>query len=53
MHSRLLWPPDLIDLMATDTNDRPQVSIREDKQGNIIWTGLKEAKVASAPEVMG
>lgn len=43
---------DLIDLMATDSYDRPQVSIREDKQGNIIWMGLKEARVSSASEVM-
>ena len=41
----------LVDLLAADSEDRPQVTIREDK-GTIIWSGLREAKVSGAKEVM-
>jgi hypothetical protein len=41
-------------LLAGDTSmaERPQVTIREDKSGTIIWSGLREAKVSSAADVM-
>ena len=43
---------DLIDLLAGDADVRPTVQIREDKNGTIIWSGLREVRVASAIEVM-
>lgn len=42
----------LIDLLAGDADVRPTVQIREDKEGNIIWSGLREVKVSNALEVM-
>ncbi|GAA6019601.1 hypothetical protein JCM11491_002819 [Sporobolomyces phaffii] len=47
-----IYNEDLIDLLAGDADVRPTVQIREDKQGNIIWSGLREVKVSSAAEVM-
>lgn len=32
--------------------DRPAVTIREDKAGHILWTGLREMKVGSVADVM-
>lgn len=46
-----LYNEDLIDLLAEETEDRPQVTIREDK-GLIIWSGLREMKVSNAMDVM-
>ena len=40
------------DLLASDAGERPQVTIREDKHGTIIWTGLREVKVTNAMDVM-
>lgn len=47
-----IYNEDLIDLLAGREDVRPTVQIREDKAGNIIWSGLKEVKVDSAAEVM-
>lgn len=47
-----IYNEDLIDLLAGDLDVRPAVQIREDKAGNIIWSGLREVKVSSAAEVM-
>lgn len=47
-----IYNEDLIDLLAGDLDVRPTVQIREDKQGNIIWSGLREVKVSSAAAVM-
>lgn len=47
-----IYNEDLIDLLAGDLDVRPTVQIREDKAGNIIWSGLREVKVSSAAEVM-
>lgn len=47
-----IYNEDLIDLLAGEGDARPTVQIREDKQGNIIWSGLREVKVSSAADVM-
>ncbi|KAA1129840.1 hypothetical protein PGTUg99_000108 [Puccinia graminis f. sp. tritici] len=50
-----IYNEDLIDLIACSTapaNTLPQVTIREDKDGNIIWSGLKEVKVTRASEAL-
>ncbi|KAL8281012.1 hypothetical protein RQP46_006691 [Phenoliferia psychrophenolica] len=47
-----IYNEDLIDLLAGDGDARPTVQIREDKNGNIIWSGLREVKVYSAADVM-
>ena len=49
-----IYNEDLIDLLAGDlgADERPAVQIREDKHGNIIWSGLRELKVLTAQEVM-
>ncbi|KAI0672882.1 kinesin [Trametes maxima] len=47
-----IYNEDLIDLLA-DTGGKRDVQIREDKQGHIIWEGLREVNVKSAHEVMG
>ncbi|SCV69289.1 BQ2448_2309 [Microbotryum intermedium] len=47
-----IYNEDLIDLLAGNADVRPTVQIREDKQGNIFWSGLREVKVTSALEVM-
>ncbi|KAI0333577.1 kinesin [Cubamyces sp. BRFM 1775] len=46
-----IYNEDLIDLLA-DTTGKRDVQIREDKQGHIIWEGLREVHVKSANEVM-
>ncbi|CAG8522752.1 8877_t:CDS:10 [Gigaspora rosea] len=48
-----IYNEDLIDLLAEgDDECKPQVLIREDSKGNIIWSGLQEIKVGSVEEVM-
>ncbi len=49
-----LYNEDLIDLLAVgDVNSMKQdVQIREDKDGTIIWGGLREIPVRSAQDVM-
>lgn len=47
-----IYNEDLIDLLAEDLEVKPTVQIREDKAGNIIWSGLREIKVNSAADVM-
>ncbi|OSD08522.1 kinesin, partial [Trametes coccinea BRFM310] len=46
-----LYNEDLIDLLA-ESGGKRDVQIREDKQGHIIWEGLREVNVRSATEVM-
>ena len=49
-----LYNEDLNDLLADDASGvRREVQIREDKDGHIIWGGLREITVKSASEVMG
>lgn len=45
-----LYNEDLIDLLGPSNG--PQVQIREDREGRIIWSGLKEVKVKNTSEVM-
>ncbi|CDS02291.1 hypothetical protein, partial [Sporisorium scitamineum] len=49
-----IYNEDLIDLLgdAVDGDARPHVQIREGKNGQIIWSGLREVKVANVAEVM-
>jgi kinesin family protein 4/21/27 len=47
-----LYNEDLIDLLGEDVNARREVQIREDKDGHIIWGGLREVNVRNANEVM-
>ena len=49
-----LYNEDLIDLLSFDDNTggRREVQIREDKDGHIIWGGLREMNVRNAAEVM-
>ncbi|SNX85072.1 related to KIP1 - kinesin-related protein [Melanopsichium pennsylvanicum] len=49
-----IYNEDLIDLLgdAMDGEARPHVQIREGKNGQIIWSGLREVKVANVAEVM-
>lgn len=50
-----IYNEDLIDLLAsstTPTSALPQVTIREDKDGTIIWSGLKEVKVTNASDAL-
>ena len=49
-----IYNEDLIDLLALDdaTGLRREVQIREDKDGHIIWGGLREVNVRNANEVM-
>ena len=48
-----LYNEDLIDLLSSeDPSARREVQIREDKEGHIIWGGLKEVQVHSGAEVM-
>ena len=48
-----LYNEDLIDLLSSDdSNTRREVQIREDKDGKIIWGGLREAPVRNVGEVM-
>ena len=49
-----IYHEDLIDLLGESYGDsRPQVTIREDTKGNILWSGLQEIKVNSVNDVMG
>jgi kinesin family protein 4/21/27 len=49
-----IYNEDLIDLLAVDdaSGSRREVQIREEKDGTIIWTGLREIPVRSAADVM-
>lgn len=48
-----IYNEDLIDLLNSDDGSaRALVQIREDKQGHIIWEGLREVTVKNANEVM-
>lgn len=49
-----IYNEDLIDLLAVDDTGggRREVQIREEKDGTIIWTGLREIPVRSAADVM-
>lgn len=47
-----IYNEDLIDLLVVDDSARRDVQIREDKEGNIIWGGLREIPVRSAADVM-
>ena len=49
-----IYNEDLIDLLASeDPSMRREVQIREEKDGTILWSGLKEVPVRSTAEVMG
>ncbi|KAF8965215.1 kinesin domain-containing protein [Flammula alnicola] len=50
-----IYNEDLIDLLGLEdsTGARREVQIREDKEGHIIWGGLREVNVKNANEVMG
>jgi hypothetical protein len=49
-----IYNEDLIDLLSLDdaTGMKREVQIREDKEGHIIWGGLREVNVKHAGEVM-
>ncbi|KAG8907187.1 hypothetical protein FRB99_005159 [Tulasnella sp. 403] len=48
-----IYNEDLIDLLAPeDPSFRREVQIREEKDGTIIWSGLREVNVKSTNEVM-
>lgn len=49
-----IYNEDLIDLLSLDdpTGVRREVQIREDKEGHIIWGGLREIVVKNTAEVM-
>ncbi|KDQ61130.1 hypothetical protein JAAARDRAFT_32135 [Jaapia argillacea MUCL 33604] len=49
-----IYNEDLLDLLSMDETNggRREVQIREDKDGHIIWSGLREVTVKSANEVM-
>jgi len=48
-----IYNEDLIDLLGEQIGEsKPQVVIREDSKGNILWSGLQEIKVNSVDEVM-
>ncbi|KAJ7681788.1 hypothetical protein B0H17DRAFT_1161098 [Mycena rosella] len=48
-----IYNEDLIDLLVDDTaGGRREVQIREDKDGHIIWGGLRELHVKNPSEVM-
>ncbi|KAF8891180.1 hypothetical protein BD779DRAFT_1661654 [Infundibulicybe gibba] len=49
-----IYNEDLIDLLSLDdsTGGRREVQIREDKDGHIIWGGLREVNVRNSGEVM-
>ncbi|CAG8659243.1 1546_t:CDS:2, partial [Paraglomus occultum] len=49
-----IYNEELIDLLAEgDEDSRPQVVIREDSKGNILYSGVHEIRVNSVEEVMG
>lgn len=48
-----IYNEDLIDLLTMDDGSAKNlVQIREDKQGHILWEGLREVNVKNASEVM-
>jgi hypothetical protein len=48
-----IYNEDLIDLLGSEeTGVKSNVQIREDKQGHIIWEGLREMNVKNSGEVM-
>ncbi|TFK42468.1 kinesin domain-containing protein [Crucibulum laeve] len=48
-----LYNEDLIDLLSLDdSGGKREVQIREDKDGHIIWGGLREVNVRNSNEVM-
>ncbi|KAJ1309167.1 hypothetical protein OPQ81_004838 [Rhizoctonia solani] len=47
-----LYNEDLIDLLADDAGGRREVQIREDKDGTIIWGGLREVPVKNVADVL-
>lgn len=48
-----IYNEDLIDLLSMDeAGGRREVQIREDKDGHIIWGGLREVNVKTSNEVM-
>jgi kinesin family protein 4/21/27 len=48
-----IYNEDLIDLLSSeDPNMRRDVQIREDKEGNILWEGLREVPVKTVSDVM-
>lgn len=49
-----VYNEDLIDLLSSDdlTGAKREVQIREDKDGHIIWGGLREVNVKNANDVM-
>ncbi|ORY03094.1 kinesin-domain-containing protein, partial [Basidiobolus meristosporus CBS 931.73] len=47
-----IYNEELIDLLAAYEGLRSQINIREDPRGNIYWTGVKEAVVHSADDVL-
>ena len=48
-----IYNEDLIDLLGEGEDEsRPQVLIREDSKGNILWSGLQEIKVNNVEEVI-
>ncbi|RIA87565.1 P-loop containing nucleoside triphosphate hydrolase protein, partial [Glomus cerebriforme] len=48
-----IYNEELIDLLGENIDEsRPQVMIREDSKGNILWSGLQEMKVNNVEEVM-
>ncbi|KAJ7578389.1 kinesin domain-containing protein [Mycena floridula] len=49
-----IYNEDLIDLLSMDdpSGGRREVQIREDKDGHIIWGGLREVSVKNSSEVM-
>jgi kinesin family protein 4/21/27 len=49
-----LYNEDLLDLLAGELSpeERPAVTIREDKAGGILWSGLRELRVDSPADVM-
>lgn len=47
-----VYNEDLIDLLSDTSGGRREVQIRENKDGSIIWDGLREVTVRSPSEVM-
>ncbi|CEL63802.1 Kinesin-like protein KIF21A OS=Mus musculus GN=Kif21a PE=1 SV=2 [Rhizoctonia solani AG-1 IB] len=47
-----LYNEDLIDLLSDDASGRREVQIREDKDGTIIWGGLREIPVKGVADVL-
>lgn len=48
-----IYNEDLIDLLSSeDPSIRREVHIREDKDGNILWEGLREVPVRTVSDVM-